>query len=199
MTTIDSVVYPTYRFGMVQEEIYRGGYPKQRNIPFLKRLDLKTIISLTPNPVDIVDLLNNEGSGNHNNRDSVINKLDLKLNTIENKNNNIDPISNNGNESQIQYIHIKTDKPKEDNIPISFSKINQILLLLIDTNNYPIYIHCLDGSIVTSLVILCFRKLQCWPLQASLAEAGRFLKDDNLTNEESLFIEKYPGDFGNYN
>ncbi|ORX45536.1 protein-tyrosine phosphatase [Hesseltinella vesiculosa] len=39
---------PPFRFAMVEENLYRGGYPKPRNYRFLKRLRLKTILSLIP-------------------------------------------------------------------------------------------------------------------------------------------------------
>ncbi|KAK4519132.1 diphthine synthase [Mucor velutinosus] len=39
---------PPFRFTMVEENLFRGGYPKPRNKRFLKRLRLKTILSLIP-------------------------------------------------------------------------------------------------------------------------------------------------------
>ncbi|KAG1147882.1 hypothetical protein G6F37_003715 [Rhizopus arrhizus] len=39
---------PPFRFSMVEETLFRGGYPKPRNKRFLKRLQLKTILSLIP-------------------------------------------------------------------------------------------------------------------------------------------------------
>lgn len=41
-------VIPPFRFGVVQSGIYRGAYPKPHNFHFLKRLGLKTIITLAP-------------------------------------------------------------------------------------------------------------------------------------------------------
>ena len=38
----------------------------------------------------------------------------------------------------------------------------------------PIYVHCLNGSEVTSLVIACLRKLQCWSISSTMAEFGRY-------------------------
>lgn len=32
--------------------LYRGAYPRQRHLPFLSRLKLKSILSLTPKPLD---------------------------------------------------------------------------------------------------------------------------------------------------
>lgn len=40
------------RFGVVQSNLYRGSYPKNHNKRFLQRLGLKTIVSVTPEPLD---------------------------------------------------------------------------------------------------------------------------------------------------
>lgn len=42
---------PPYRFCMVDNGIYRGAYPTLPNFRFLSRLQLKTIISLIPEPI----------------------------------------------------------------------------------------------------------------------------------------------------
>ncbi|KAF0482737.1 protein-tyrosine phosphatase [Gigaspora margarita] len=41
---------PPFRYAIVEDEVYRGAYPKKRNYRFLKRLKLKTMLSLTPDP-----------------------------------------------------------------------------------------------------------------------------------------------------
>lgn len=41
---------PPFRFGIVQDGLYRGAYPKDRNLRFLRLLQLRTIISLIPDP-----------------------------------------------------------------------------------------------------------------------------------------------------
>lgn len=92
-------------------------------------------------------------------------------------------------------VHIKVDKPKDDAIPLSFPKVFQILSLLIDPRAQPLYIHCLDGTVVTSLVIMCLRKLQGWLPSAYYSEAGRFLRDGLLSPEETEFMDKFTGDF----
>ncbi|OLY84732.1 putative tyrosine-protein phosphatase [Smittium mucronatum] len=49
MSRLTNFLVPPFRFGQVENGVYRGGYPKTRNFPFLKRLKLKVIISLIPN------------------------------------------------------------------------------------------------------------------------------------------------------
>lgn len=41
---------PPFRFGYVNPGLSRGAYPTLRNFRFLSRLQLKTIVSLTPEP-----------------------------------------------------------------------------------------------------------------------------------------------------
>jgi tyrosine-protein phosphatase OCA6 len=140
------VIYPPYRFAQIEPDLYRGGYPKDRNDSFLSRLELKTIVSLTPNPLTI---------------------------------------------SKINCIHIRVEKPKEG-IPLTYQKVNQILSLLLDASNYPIYIHCLDGQLVTSLVLMCLRKWIGWEMHAYHQEAVRYLKEESVTPDQQEFVEKYP-------
>lgn len=44
---------PPLRFGMVEDHppLYRGSYPLAKNLRFLERLHLKTIVSITPEPL----------------------------------------------------------------------------------------------------------------------------------------------------
>lgn len=136
--------YPPFRFSMVEDGLFRGGYPLERNLDFLK---VKTIISLTPEPLT-----------EHN---------------------------------RFHLIWIKVDKPKY-NIPLTFPKIVQILTLLLDSSLYPIYLHCLDGSFVTSIVIMCLRKIQGWALSSFVAEASRFVLQ--VGQEETVFVTKFTAD-----
>ncbi|KAI8925122.1 protein-tyrosine phosphatase, partial [Entophlyctis helioformis] len=120
-------LYPPYRFAAVEDDLYRGGFPKDRNLRFLARLRLRTILSLTPDPPSDPALLAFAAA------------------------------------HAITLIHIRVDKPKEAVIPLSFPRVVQILQVLLDVaNTAPLYMHCLDGSLVTSVVVCCLRKLQCW-------------------------------------
>ena len=44
---------PPLRFAMVEDDppLYRGSYPLSKNVRFLERLHLKTIVSVTPEPL----------------------------------------------------------------------------------------------------------------------------------------------------
>jgi len=50
---VSHAITPPFRFAVVEDHpaLYRGSYPLQKNVRFLNRLRLKTIVSLTPDPV----------------------------------------------------------------------------------------------------------------------------------------------------
>jgi tyrosine-protein phosphatase OCA6 len=90
-----------------------------------------------------------------------------------------DHISEFADHNNISLVFFKTEKPKE-HIPLSFPKVLQILQLLCDSTQI-IYLHCLDGVLVTSMIIMGLRKLQGWSSDAYMNEACRFLRDGNFT------------------
>ncbi|CAG8628699.1 8072_t:CDS:2 [Paraglomus brasilianum] len=144
---------PPFRYAIVEGEVYRGAYPKSRNLRFLKRLHLKTILSLCPNPPagDLVDFCK---------------------------------------EYNIKNITLQVNKVK-DNVPLSYSKAIQAIQIIIDPENQPIYVHCLDGANVTGLVIACLRKLQMWSVPSAMGEFLRFLRGGVISSEENEFVEKF--------
>jgi len=72
---------PPLRFGIVNPNIYRGSYPTLRHFRFLRRLKLKTIISIIPEP-PTADLTTFANIDNINILHiNVLNKL-LFLNTL---------------------------------------------------------------------------------------------------------------------
>ena len=44
------LLVPPLRYELIEERLHRGSYPTLRNLPFLARLRLKTLLSLTPEP-----------------------------------------------------------------------------------------------------------------------------------------------------
>jgi protein tyrosine/serine phosphatase len=44
-------LFPPFLYAIVNDDIYRGGYIKERNVQFMKRLQLNSVISLTPKPL----------------------------------------------------------------------------------------------------------------------------------------------------
>ncbi|KAF9115415.1 hypothetical protein BGX27_007915 [Mortierella sp. AM989] len=144
---------PPFRFGTVEPEVYRGAYPKQRNLRFLKRLKLRTILSLIPDAPDAVfqEFCTQQG---------------------------------------IRSIHLPVDKVK-DNVPLTYNRAVEAVQIIINQENLPIYIHCLDGASVTGLVICCLRKLQTWNISSAMGEFLRYLRGGVISSEESAFVEKF--------
>ncbi|KAF9333041.1 hypothetical protein BG006_004070 [Podila minutissima] len=148
-----SPLIPPFRFGTVENEVYRGAYPKQRNLRYLKRLRLKTILSLIPDAPDPV-------------------------------------FQQFCKEHGIQAIHLPVDKVK-DNVPLTYNRAVEAVQVMIDPENLPIYVHCLDGASVTGLVVCCLRKLQTWNISSAMGEFLRFLRGGVISSEESVFVEKF--------
>lgn len=48
---LSDLVIPPLRFSIVEDKLYRGSYPRPLNFKFLESLKLKTILSITPEPL----------------------------------------------------------------------------------------------------------------------------------------------------
>ena len=53
------------------------------------------------------------------------------------------------------------------------ASMNKALHVILNSDNNPVYIHCLDGRRVTSVLILLLRRLQLWAPQSAFAEYWR--------------------------
>lgn len=159
---IPDPLVPPLRFNTVQKNLYRGAYPREINFMFLKTLKLKTIISLTPHPI------NSEN--------------DPKLYHFAIKNN-------------INLIHIdcaQSGKGKKRGVPLGYTTIVEVMKYVIHNEYTPVYIHCLNGGQVTSLVIACLRKLQFW---SSISIFNEFINfTTNITVNDRNFVEGFKGE-----
>jgi tyrosine-protein phosphatase OCA6 len=63
--------------------------------------------------------------------------------------------------------------------------------LLLDSSLWPIYVHCLDGIVVTGIAVACLRKMQSWSIPACLNEFLRFDSSSVVDQSTQDFIEKY--------
>jgi tyrosine-protein phosphatase OCA6 len=152
---------PPIKFNAVQPYVYRGAYPREVNFEFLETLQLKTILSLTPDPVTI--------------------ESDAKLYNFAKRNN-------------ITLVHLKCDKlgkGKKRGVPVGYSTVLDALHYMIHSSYGPVYIHCLNGSQTTSLVVACLRKLQFW---SSIAIFNEFINfATNITLNDRAFVEGFEG------
>ncbi|KAJ1719481.1 protein-tyrosine-phosphatase [Coemansia erecta] len=94
--------------------------------------------------------------------------------------------------NNITLLTIKVDSPNE-NVTVTDKIASQCLELLTDPAHAPLYLHCLDGSNVTGLIIMCLRKLQLWRVASYQNEYLRFELNGEIIPEESEFVEAYDG------
>ncbi|RKP00219.1 hypothetical protein CXG81DRAFT_13507, partial [Caulochytrium protostelioides] len=95
-------------------------------------------------------------------------------------------------EHGIRSIHLPVVKAKET-IPFTYSKCAQIVSVLIDAAHLPMYVHCLDGLVVTGVVMMCLRKLQHWSPTTAFSEYMRAGPDAPDVGAPE-FAEKFPGE-----
>lgn len=130
-------VSPPFRFGWVNDGVSRGGYPTIQNFRFLSRLNIKTMLSLVPEPPtkDLVEFCE---------------LMDITL----------------------EHIQVNRLAPLNSAL---MQKLTRAISILINADNQNIYVHCLDGRRITSLVVLLLRRLQGWTPQASFAEFFKYI------------------------
>lgn len=157
-----NVLVPPLRFGCIQENLYRGGYPRKVNFPFLESLNLKTIISLTPEPIDST--------------------TDVNLDAF-------------AKEHSIRLVHIEcaqSGKGKKRGVPMGYTAVLTALDLVIHNKHAPVYIHCLNGGQVTSLIVACLRKVQFW---SSIAIFNEFINyTTSITINDRSFVDGFEGE-----
>ncbi|RMY03614.1 hypothetical protein D0867_10632 [Hortaea werneckii] len=70
----------------------------------------------------------------------------------------------------ITRVRIDIAPNKDGHVHTTWDSLCEALLLVLDSANYPLYLHCNQGRHRTGCVIACLRKIQRWPLDAVLAE-----------------------------
>lgn len=146
------------RFGTVQPNLYRGSYPRSHNSQFLKSLGLKTIVSITPKPLSEDDF-----------------------------------ITQFANEQNIQLIHVESaasssKSKKKRGVPVEYGTVRKVVEYMINSEYSPMYVHCLNGSQVTCLLVASLRKLSFWSM-ASIGE--EFVRYADFDLADRLFIENF--------
>ncbi|RLN36841.1 hypothetical protein BBJ28_00004597 [Nothophytophthora sp. Chile5] len=141
MNVTAPALIPPFRFSTVQQGLYRGSYPTLKNFRFLRRLALKTVVSVIPEPptTDLAEFCSQE---------------------------------------KIALHHFYAEKFTSDNVTVSPATAAQILEIIVQQKNLPLYVHCLDGANVTGIVVMVLRKLQNWTKLATVSEFCRY-KDES--------------------
>jgi len=74
----------------------------------------------------------------------------------------------------IELVHVQVSRSAPLNAAL-MAHTTRVLAALIRADSHPVYVHCLDGRRVCSLVVLLLRRLQGWTPQASFAEFFQYI------------------------
>lgn len=73
----------------------------------------------------------------------------------------------------ITHFRFEVNNDKEK-LALRPQVVIQVLQVLLNPVNHPVYVHCNDGTSATGIVFMILRKLQKWNLAALLSEFGRY-------------------------
>lgn len=157
-----SLVTPLH-YNTVQINLYRGSYPREINMSFLKTLRLKCILSLTPEP------LNKEMTNFCRENNIVMKHIMCNEKPPNDK--------------------TKKVKRKKKPVPIEYDVVIECIKFVVDKRNYPIYMHCQNGELTSSLVVACLRKFSYWSTVSILNEF--LIYNSSINVHERSFIENF--------
>ncbi|KAH0876629.1 hypothetical protein HID58_064023 [Brassica napus] len=170
---------PPLNFSMVDNGIFRSGFPDPANFSFLQTLGLRSIIYLCPEPYpeSNVQFLKSNGitlfqfgiEGNkRDNFDHDMKPLSLIFLALLGFFHLIDSYFN-GPLCLFRVVVVV-----EPFVIIPDQKIRKALNVLLDEKNHPVLIHCKRGKHRTGCLVGCLRKLQKWCLTSIFDEYQRF-------------------------
>ncbi|KAI5952762.1 hypothetical protein KGF54_003629 [Candida jiufengensis] len=155
---------PPLNFALVEDGIYRSGFPMEINYPFLSQLNLKTIIYLGDLGHNLDE---NPKKKKKKEKDGSIEILNQYLKWID-KQQNITFHNLLINSSQEPF------NKNSENLQ-SLKSLTIALQLILNPKNYPILIHSNKGKHRTGLLVGLMRKLlQGWCLSGIFEEYEKF-------------------------
>ncbi|RLN09510.1 hypothetical protein C2845_PM11G24400 [Panicum miliaceum] len=140
---------PPLNFAMVDDGIFRSGFPDAANFRFLRSLNLRSVVYLCPEPYP-----------EENARFLRQNGIELHQFGIE------------GSKSGLTMP--ETLLLQEPLVYIPEETIREALKVILDVRNQPVLIHCKRGKHRTGCVVGCLRKLQKWCLSSVFDEYLHF-------------------------
>eukprot|EP01079_Euglenida_sp_SAG-EU17-18_P002980 gene2981-3549_t len=164
------------RYGVVEEGVYRGGYPTLHNFRFLRRLRLKTIISLVPEPAtyDLAEFGREEG----------VQMIHIPAEMFKPRLSLNPPLA-------LRLAGPSRDRPgaplcppTPGSLPPSVTAVS----VLVDPANHPVYLHCLDGGNITGHVVMVLRKLMDWSPPSIYTEFQQYQPDNEIADEEKQLV-----------
>lgn len=206
-TDVPDLLISPLRFHVISANLYCGSYPHLRNKRFLERLGIKTIVSITESPIggDSKGSEKKEENKKKENKDNTDNGDQKQGNQEKNeKKNKKDKDKTDlavedkwliefAAEQNIQLIHIPSapasDKSKKKRgVPVEYNVARQACEHMINQDLSPMYIHCMNGSQVTCLIVACLRKLSFWSMAAISDE---FLRYCDMEPADANFVEGF--------
>ncbi|VVB07346.1 unnamed protein product [Arabis nemorensis] len=169
LLVVSGDLIPPLNFSMVDNGIFRSGFPDTANFSFLKTLGLRSIISLCPEsyPENNMQFLKSNG----------IKLFQFGIDgykCLPGLDNEVwSHIWSSKHQKEGSYTNGNSKTP-EPYVNIQDHKIREALKVLLDEKNHPLLIHCKRGKHRTGCVVGCMRKLQKWCLTSIYDEYKRF-------------------------
>ncbi|KXS14157.1 protein-tyrosine phosphatase [Gonapodya prolifera JEL478] len=135
---------PMENFALVCKGVYRSAFPKKKNFPFMKKLGLKSVLTLILEdyPEQNLKFLDDNG---------------IKLFQF----------GVAGNKANLLCL-------QEPFVDIPEAVISDAITVILDRRNHPILIHCNKGKHRTGCLVACLRKILHWSLTSAFAEYRAF-------------------------
>ncbi|KAG5551682.1 hypothetical protein RHGRI_009934 [Rhododendron griersonianum] len=140
---------PPLNFSLVDNGIFRSGFPNTANFSFLQSLGLRSIIYLCPEPYP-------------------------ETNAHFVKSNGIRLFQFGIEGCKYSTFGVKVERKQEPFVNIPEDTIREALKVVLDVKNHPLLIHCNRGKHRTGCIVGCLRKLQRWCLSSVFDEYQRF-------------------------
>ncbi|KAM7276338.1 hypothetical protein ACFE04_018204 [Oxalis oulophora] len=183
----DDVSYiPPLNFSMVDNGIFRSGFPDSANFSFLKTLGLRTIICLCTEQYEDVNIEFLKLNGIKLYQFGIeSNKVDQSMSFIEFCvpmlfSTLLMPTSLQKFWTGLhlrQFSNITEDEElleMEPFVNMPEDIIREALKVVLDVRNHPVLIHCKRGKHRTGCLVGCLRKIQKWCLSSIFDEYQRF-------------------------
>lgn len=168
---------PPLNFSLVEDGIYRSGFPMPINYPFLERLEFKTIIYLGDLGQEKKEKKDKEK------KDTKEKDKDKEKEKEKDKNTTLEVLANYKqwiDSTDIKFHHLMMESSQEpflnkDRIKQAQESLTTALQLMLDRNNFPMLIHSNKGKHRIGVLVGLMRKiLQGWCMSGIFEEYEKF-------------------------
>ncbi|XP_057507907.1 tyrosine-protein phosphatase DSP1-like isoform X1 [Actinidia eriantha] len=159
----EELYMPPLNFAMVDNGVFRSGFPDIANFAFLQTLGLRSIICMCPEPYPEANAQFVKANG--------IKLFQFGIEGCK------DPMSFTS-KGLTWWMRVGSRLLSVDHmepfVNIPEDTIREALKVILDERNHPLLIHCNRGKHRTGCVVGCLRKLQKWCLSSVFDEYQRF-------------------------